>query len=356
MCVSSAFSAGGRGRRLGFALLLAILLGAGVEARADSQIVSLFDFQFEDGTVMPELRIAYDTQGTLSPARDNAIVLLHDALGDRHEFDALIGPGLLFDTNRYFVISADAIGGGESASPADGGGQDFPRYTVRDMAAAEHGLITRIFGLDHVRAIVGRSMGAFIGLEWAVEHPDMAGALVLLGPSPRAHANYQTVIDVLVSAVTLDADWNGGRYERNPVEGLRHAGMAYYPWSVTADHLDRVPATQIAQESEAAAKRFAAWDANSLVWRYAACRGHDVGRAADGNIDAALASVTQPVLLMPSASDRLMSPAGARRLRAALPHATYAEIPGDLGHSALAAPPGSNEAAFIDRTIRGFLK
>ena len=338
-------------------MLLAILLSGGFEARADSQIVSLFDFAFEDGTVMPELRIAYDTQGTLSPARDNAIVLLHDALGDRHEFDALIGPGALFDTNRYFVISADAIGGGESASPADGGGgQDFPRYTIRDMAAAEHGLVTRIFGLDHVRAIVGRSMGAFIGLEWAVQHPDMAAALVLLGPSPRSDANYQTVIDVMVSAVTLDADWNGGRYERNPVEGLRHAGMAYYPWSVTADYLGRVPATQIAQESEAAAKRFAGWDANSLVWRYAACRGHDVGRSADGSVGAALAGVTQPVLLMPSASDRLMSLSGAKWLRTALPHTVYAEIPGDLGHSALAAPPGSNEAAFIDRTIRGFLK
>jgi homoserine O-acetyltransferase len=356
MCVSSAFSVRGRSRPLGLILLLAIFLGGGFEARADSQIVSLFDFQFEDGTVMPELRIAYDTQGTLSPSRDNAIVLLHDALGDRHEFDALIGPGALFDTNRYFVISADAIGGGESASPADGSGQDFPRYTIRDMAAAEHGLITRIFGLDHVRAVVGRSMGAFIGLEWAVQHPDMARALVLLGPSPRSDANYRTVIDVMVSAVTLDADWNGGRYERNPVEGLRHAGMAYYPWSVTADYLDRIPVTQIAQESEAAAKRFAAWDANALVLRYAACRGHDVGRSAEGSVGAALAGVAQPVLLMPSASDRLMSLSGARWLRAALPHATYAEIPGDLGHSALAAPPGSNEAAFIERTIRGFLK
>jgi homoserine O-acetyltransferase/O-succinyltransferase len=343
-------------RRFGFGLILAISLGGACEARADSQIVSLFDFQFEDGTVMPELRIAYDTHGTLSPARDNAIVLLHDALGDRHEFDALIGPGALFDTNRYFVISADAIGGGESSSPADGGGQDFPRYTIRDMAAAEHGLITRIFGLDHVQAIVGRAMGAFIGLEWAAQHPETPHALVLLGPSPRADANYQMVIDVTVSAVTLDADWNGGRYERNPVEGLRHAGMAYYPWSVTADYLDRVPATQIAQESEAAAKRFAAWDANSLVLRYAACRGHDIGRSADGSVDAALSRVMQPVLLMPSASDRLMSPSGAKWLRAALPHPTFAEIPGDLGHSALAAPPGSKEAAFIDRTIRGFLK
>src|SRR5262249_20952348 len=120
---------------------------------------------------------------------------------------------------------------------------------------------------------------------------------------------------------------------------------------------DRVPATQIAQESEAAAKRFAAWDANSLVLRYAACRSHDIGRSADGSVEAALSRVTQPVLLMPSGSDRLMSLSGAKWLRMALPHAIYAEIPGDLGHSALAAPPGSNDtAAFIDRTIRGFLK
>jgi homoserine O-acetyltransferase len=356
MGVCSAFSVPGRVRPLGFVALLVVLLCLGVKARADSQIVSLFDFQIEDGTVMPELRIAYDTQGTLSPARDNAIVLLHDALGDRHEFDALIGPGALFDTNRYFVISTDAIGGGESSSPADGGGQDFPRYTIRDMAAAEHGLVRRILGLDQVRAIIGRSMGAFIGLQWAVEHPEMPRALVLLGPSPRSDPNYQMVIDVMVSAVTLDADWTGGRYERNPVEGLRHAGMAYYPWSVTADYLDRIPATQAAQESEAAAKRFAAWDANSLVLRLAACRGHDVGRAADGSVDAASGRVTQPVLLMPSASDRLMSLSGAKWLRTALPHATYTEIPGDLGHSALAAPPGSNEAAFIERAIRGFLK
>jgi homoserine O-acetyltransferase len=343
-------------RRLGFGLLLAILLGAGSQARAESQLYSLFDFQFEDGTVMPELRIAYDIQGTLSPAHDNAIVLLHDALGDRHEFDGLIGPAALFDTNRNFVITIDAIGGGESASPADGGGQDFPRYTIRDMMAADYALVTHAFGLSRLRAIVGRSMGAFMGLEWAVQHPEMPGALVLLGPSPRSDANFQMIIDLMVSAVTLDPDWNGGRYERNPVEGLRHAGLSYYPWSVSADYLDRVPATQIAHEAEASAKHFAAWDANSLVLRYAACRGHDVGGSADGNVDAALARVTQPVLLMPSASDRLTSLSGARWLRAALRHATYAEIPGDLGHRALAPPPGSAEADFIDRTIRGFLK
>src|SRR5258708_31239648 len=96
----------------GWALLvLAVCLGGG--ARAETQIFSLFDFQLEDGTVMPELRIAYETQGKLSPARDNAIVLLHDAPEDHHAFDALIGPGKTFDTNRDFCIARNAIGGAQ---------------------------------------------------------------------------------------------------------------------------------------------------------------------------------------------------------------------------------------------------
>lgn len=345
-----------RRQGLGLFLLAVALAGSGFPARADSQIFSLFDFPFEDGTVMPELRIAYETHGTLSPARDNAIVLLHGVLGDKHEFDAAIGPGALFDTDRYFVIAIDAIGGGESTSPADNGGQDFPRYTVRDMMAAEYALVTRAFGLSRLRAIVGRSMGALAGLEWAVQHPDMPAALVLLGAAPRSDANFQMIIDLMLSDVALDPDWSGGRYERNPVEGLRHAGMTYYPWSVTAGYLDRIPPARVVQEAEAAAKRFAAWDANSLVMRLAACRGYDVGRDADGEAAAALARVTPPVLVMANAGDRLVSLAGTKRLRDLLPHPVYAEIPGDLGHRALDPPPESPEAEFIARTIRGFLE
>lgn len=353
MCAGRIFADGGGWRFALVALMMTIAVS--LPAYAESQIFTLFDFQFVDGTVMPELRIAYDTQGSLSPARDNAVVLLHDALVDRHVFDPLVGPGRLFDTNRYFVIAADAIGGGESTSSADGAGQDFPRYTIRDMMAAEHALVTRGLGLSQLRAIVGRSMGAFIGLDWAVEHPELARQLVLLAPSPRSDANYRTIIDLLISAVALDPDWNGGRYERNPLEGLRHAGMSYYPWSVSADYLDGLSDTQRAQESEAAAKHFASWDANALVLRLAACRAHEVGNSASETA-AALARVTAPVLLLPSASDRLVSVAGARLLRDALPHPTYTEIPGDRGHTAIAAPPGSPERDFIEQAIRGFLR
>ena len=337
----------------GLMLLLAVC--AGGRAHAESQFFSLYDFQLEDGTVMPELRIAYETQGKLSPARDNAIVLLHDALEDHHAFDALVGPGKTYDTNRYFVIAADAMGGGESSAPSDGAGQDFPRYTIRDVMAAEYALVSRGLGLTRLRAVVGRSMGAFIALEWAAQHLEMPRAVVLLAPAARSDANFRVVIDAMMSAVALDPVWEGGRYKSNPVEGLRHAGIVYFPWVVSTAYLDRLTPEAVAEKSEATAKSFAQWDANGLVLRLAACRGHDVAARSDGNLQAALAPVSMPALLLASASDRLTGLAGAQRLRTLLAHATYAEIPTELGHTAIASPPGTAESDFIDRAIRGFL-
>src|SRR5438552_17655819 len=94
-------------------VFLSALCAAGSPAAA-SETFNLPDFAFEDGSVLPDLRIAYDTQGTLSPARDNAILLMPGATGDRHAFDALVGPGKMFDTDRHFVIALGPVGGGES--------------------------------------------------------------------------------------------------------------------------------------------------------------------------------------------------------------------------------------------------
>lgn len=340
----------------GLVLLLAAWFGlsAAPGKCGEPTAYTLTDFQFEDGSILPELRIGYQTYGTLSPARDNAIVLLHDVRSDRHSFDALIGPGKLFDTDRYFVITPDAIGGGESASPTDGAGQDFPRYSIRDIMAAEYALVTKGLELNRVYAIVGRSMGAFVALEWAIHHPESVQRLVLLGPGVRTGASLDVIFDQLASVIALDPQWEGGRYGRNPVEGLRHAGIVFYPWTVSARYLDRLTAHGLGQEVEAMAQSFADWDANALIWRYAACRGFDIAAPFDGNAAAALLRVTMPVLLLASPSDRLIGLDGARRIRDGVGHATYVEIPSDLGHLALDPPLDSAEAGFIERTVREF--
>jgi homoserine O-acetyltransferase/O-succinyltransferase len=152
-------------------LAFALVLCAAVTAHAETQTFLTYDFEFENGSVLPELRVAYETHGNLDPGRDNAILLVHGTSGDRHAFDPVIGPGKTFDTNKYFVITVDAIGGGESSSPKDGLGQDFPRYTIRDMMAAQHALVTRGLELSTLRAVGGSSMGSFVSLEWGIHHP-----------------------------------------------------------------------------------------------------------------------------------------------------------------------------------------
>ena len=324
-------------------------------ARAEPQIFNVYDFAFEDGSILPELRVAYETHGQLGAGRDNAILLLHGTSGNRHSFEAMIGPGKTFDTDKYFVITVDAIGGGDSSSPKDGLGQDFPRYTIRDMMAAQHALVTRGLELTTLRAVCGSSMGSFEALEWGIHHPEMVRSLILLVPSPRAEANFQLTVDLMTSVIALDPEWQGGRYTHNPVEGLRLAGMLYYPWVVSTSYLERLPAKRLAKELEESARSFGNWDANSLVLRYAASRAHDVAAPFGGDMTTALSQVTAPTLVLPSVSDRLFGLDGARRIRDGVKQAIYAEIPSDLGHRAARPAPDTPETDFIDRQIRAFL-
>lgn len=334
------------------AVLLVCIAAA---AHAEPEIFNAYDFEFEDGSVLPELRVAYETQGKLNAGRDNAILLLHGTSGNRHSFDATIGPGKTFDTDKNFVITVDAIGGGDSSSPKDGLGQDFPRYTIRDMMAAQHALVTRGLELTTLRAVGGSSMGSFVALEWGIHHPEMVRSLILLVPSPKSEANFQLTVDLMTSVIALDPEWQGGRYTRNPVEGLRLAGMVYYPWSVSAAYLEGLPANQLAREIEDAARAFANWDANSLVLRYAASRAHDVSAPFGGDMAAALAQITAPTLILPSLSDRLLGLAGARRIRDGVKQAIYAEIPSILGHRAARRTPGTPEGDLVDHQIRALL-
>jgi len=335
-------------------ICLSALCAAGAPAAAGESF-TLPDFAFEDGSVLPDLRIAYDTQGTLSPARDNAILLMPGAIGDRHALDPLIGPGKMFDTDRYFVIAVDPVGGGESTSPADGMGQDFPRYTIRDMMEAQYALMLRGLGIARLHALVGFSMGSFAALEWGIHHPESAASLILLAPSPKADAGFRLTIDQIIATIALDPEWQGGQYSHNPVEGLRHAGMLLYPWLVSTAYLDRRSGRDLAKDLDDAANAFGVWDANSLVLRFAAYRAHDVAAPYEDDMRAALAMVAAPTLLLASASDRLVGVDGARRIRDGIRQPTYAEIPSDLGHRAVRVAPGTAEGDFIDRQIRGFL-
>jgi homoserine O-acetyltransferase len=315
------------------------------------------DFAFETGGSLPELRVGYATHGALNARRDNAVLVTHGTSANRHSFDPYIGPGKALDTDRYFVVCVDAIGGGTSSSPGDGLGSDFPRYTIRDMVRAQHDLITRGLGLPGLLACGGSSMGSFQALEWGIHHPDLVRGLLLLVPAARAPMNFKAVVDTMIEIVRLDPEWNGGRYTRNPTAGLRAAGLVFGTWFVSDRYLEKlVDPADVRRTMTRMADVYVGWDAVSWMWRYLASRDHDVSKPFDGDLARALGRITARSLVMPSATDRVLPPFCAEVLRKGLARCTWAEIPSLMGHMAQ-NPPDTNtvEHRFVSRQIEAFL-
>ena len=319
---------------------------------------SIDRFSFENGGVLDTMKVAYSTFGALNAARDNTIVLLPGTSQLRQYAVPHIGPAKTFDTNRYFVVTVDAIGGGGSSQPKDGLGTAFPKYTIRDMVAAQHDLVTRGLGLTRLHAVGGNSMGAFQAIEWGVTHPGFMRGLSLWVPAARSDAHFQAIADAMAGTLTLDAGYRDGAYTVNPVEGIRRAILVYFPW-VTTDAYLRTLTTPDAYEQARAAfagPRATAWDANSILWRYHASRHHDVSKPYGHDMAAALARVTARALIIAGQDDRTIPAYLTREMYEGLADAVWAEVPSDQGHLSTGQPPGTREYAFVSHHTKAFLE
>lgn len=324
-------------------------------AAALDQIHTIAEFTFENGQTIKNLRIGYDLYGKLNAAKNNAIVVGHGASGGRKQYLPYIGPGKLFDTDRYFIIAPDAIGGGLSSSPKDGLGPDFPRYNVRDMMRAEHDLVTRGLGLTELRAVQGGSMGSLIALEWGVHHPGFMRGVVLFASAPRIDAHARLFFDAVIDAIMLDPKYQGGRYTENPEAGLRLAGLIYVPWVFSDAFLETMKTPeQYKAISNTFSKPYAAWDANSLIYRYRL--DHDVSKPFGGDQKLALSQVKAKVLVVASSTDRTLAPFLAREIAEGAKGSIYLEMQSTLGHAALfSANEKSPEYLFLTEKTRAFI-
>src|SRR4030095_977844 len=167
---------------IAFALLISSAAQASVTDGATEGDYIAHDFILRSGEKMPELRLHYTTLG--SPRRaalgsvKNAVMILHGTGGDGHQFfrpqfaDVLFAPGALLDTTKYFIILPDGIGHGKSSKPSDGLHAHFPHYDYDDMVAAQHELLTKGLNVDHLRLIIGTSMGCMHSFVWGETHAD----------------------------------------------------------------------------------------------------------------------------------------------------------------------------------------
>src|SRR5437660_5616375 len=193
----------------------------------------LKDFTFRSGEKLADLRIHYRTLGT--PARDaqgvvrNAVLILHGTGGSGAQFlrpefaGVLFVPGGLLDASRYFIILPDGIGHGQSSKPSDGLRAQFPRYGYRDMVEALHRLLTEGLRVNHLRLLMGTSMGGMQTWLWGERYPDFMDALMPLASLPAQIAGRNYVWRRMLSdAIREDPEWRGGDYRSEP-RGLKMA-------------------------------------------------------------------------------------------------------------------------------------
>src|SRR5690349_23748782 len=192
------------------------------------------DFKFKSGETLAELRLHYTTLGT--PLRDahgrvsNAVLILHGTGGDGHQFlrpqfsGVLFVPGGLLDASKYFIILPDGIGHGKSSKPSDGLHAKFPHYDYDDMVAAQYALLTDGLQVNHLRLVMGTSMGCMHSFVWGETHPDFMDALMPLACLPVQIAGRNRMWRKMVmDAIRDDPEWKGGEYKEEPKQALRTA-------------------------------------------------------------------------------------------------------------------------------------
>jgi homoserine O-acetyltransferase len=355
-----------RGLWLGFAAVI-MALASNAWAEGTTGMFVIKEFKLESGAVLPEARVRYATWGKLNAAGDNAILLPSHYMADSQGYNWLIGPDKALDPAKYFLVATELFGNGKSSSPSNTpapfDGPRFPTPTIRDNVEATRRLLVEALGVKHLHAVVGFSMGGQQAFQWAVNHPDFVGRVVVTSATARTWPHGIVRLEGQIAAITADPDFADGDYKSEPKRGLSAFGMVWAGWLYSQewwrDGLWRVNAPNATFESVVARFRenfIPGADANNLILQMRTWELHDVGTTPgfDGDTARALAAIMIPVLYMPSETD-LYFPIGDARYEASfIPHVTFTPIPSLWGHTAGAASNPA-DAKFLNDHIGAFI-
>jgi homoserine O-acetyltransferase len=271
------------------------------------------DFHFQDGEMLPELRLHYRTLGSLR--RDagghvrNAILILHGTGGAGSGFvsnqfaGVLFGPGQLLDATKYYIILPDGIGHGKSSKPSDGLHARFPHYGYIDMVAAHYELLTEGLHVDHLRLVMGTSMGGMQSWLWGERYPDFMDALMPLASLPVQIAGRNRMTRrMVIDSIKNDPEWNNGEYKKQP-RGLTSAvytlmmmsssPLLWQKQAPTRDEADRMFDRLV----DSYLSRF---DANDMLYQFDSSRDYDP----QPNLE----KITAPLVAINSADDQVNPP------------------------------------------------
>ena len=272
------------------------------------------DFHFKSGESPPELRLHYTTLG--KPERDasgkvtNAVLILHGTGGSGHQFlapqfaDVLFGPGQPLDASRYLIILPDNIGHGKSSKPSDGLHAHFPQYDYDDMVAAQHELLEKGLGVNHLRLVMGTSMGCMHSWVWGETYPDFMDALMPLACLPIQIAGRNRLWrEMVIEGIRQDPDWKNGEYTTEPRAALQIAAdFLLIAGSAPLMMQKNLPTRDAADKylDESMKRITATLDANDFLYAVNASRNYDPSEQ--------LEKIKVPVMFVNSADDFINPP------------------------------------------------
>ncbi len=354
-----------------FAIAVAALLLASVPAYAKDGDRSAFvikGFKLENGITLPQATVTYATYGTLNAAHDNVVLLPSHYMADSHGYEWLIGPGKALDPAKYFLVATELFGNGMSSSPSNTpapfDGPRFPVTSIRDNVEATYRLLGEALGVRHLSAVIGFSMGGQQAFQWAVSHPDFMDRVVVTSATAKTWPHGVVRLESQIIAIETDPAFADGDYKAQPKKGLEAFGAVWAAWLFSQqwwrDELWKAgspPGTTFQQVFEGFRKDFIPGaDANNLILQMRTWEVHDVGTTPgfDGDVKKALASITVPLLYMPSETDLYFPVEDASYEAQFIPNVVFKPIPSLWGHTAGAASNPA-DAKFLNDTIGAFM-
>ncbi len=337
-------------------LAAAVLLGGAAQAAEYPAPVQgdyvAQGFRFHDGSVMKELTLHYTTVGAKT---GEPVLVLHGTAGTGAGMltpafaGELFGPGQPLDAAKYYIILPDAVGAGQSSKPSDGLRASFPHYDYDDMVAAQHELLTKGLGLQHLRAVIGNSMGGMETWVWGESYPEFMDALVPMASQPTAMSSRNWMMRrMIIDAVRTDPAWRDGNYTEQP-PNLRNANVWFgiATSGGSSAYAKEAPTREAADAALAKRKAvpFTA-DANDFLYQWEASSDFDAAPR--------LGAIKASVLVINSADDE-RNPPQTGLLEAALKRVSSAkyylipESPETAGHGT------TSMAKFYQRPLAEFL-
>lgn len=334
----------------------------------DYETFEIDQVKLQRGATLRNAKLAYKTFGKLNAAKDNAILYPTWYSGQHYDNEWLVGEGMALDPEKYFIIIPNMFGNGLSSSPSNTpepyNAARFPNVTVYDNVRAQHRLVTEHLGIDHLRMVLGWSMGALQTYQWGCLYPDMMDLLAPFCGSAKCARHNFVFLEGVKAALTADDAFQNGWYKTKPQKGLRAVGRVYAGWGLSQSfYREELDLTTLGYSSledflvEFWEGFFLSRDANDLLamlwtWQTGDLSANEIY---NGDFKAALRAIKAKTYVMPAETDLYFPPEDSRNEVANMSNAEFVPIPSIWGH--FAGGPGVNpvDVKYLDGKLKELL-